>query len=71
MRQSRVGIYARVSTLDKGQDVELQLSELKTYATARGSEIFKEYVDIGQSGAKDQRPSLNKLIEDARKRKIG
>lgn len=70
MRQSKVGIYARVSTLDKGQDVELQLSELRTYANARGWEIFKEYVDIGQSGAKEQRPALNKLNEDARKRKI-
>lgn len=70
MRQEKVGIYARVSTLDKGQDVDLQISELRAYAMARGWEIFNEYVDIGQSGAKEQRPSLNKLIEDARKRRI-
>ena len=70
MRQERVGIYARVSTLDKGQDVELQLSELRTYATARGWGIFKEYVDIGQSGSKEQRPSFIQLMEDSRRRKI-
>jgi DNA invertase Pin-like site-specific DNA recombinase len=68
--KERVGIYARVSTLDKGQDVELQLSELRTYAAARGWEIFKEYVDMGQSGSKEHRPSFNKLMEDARRRKI-
>jgi DNA invertase Pin-like site-specific DNA recombinase len=70
MRQERVGIYARVSTLDKGQDVELQLSELRTYAAARGWGIFKEYVDIGQSGSKEQRPSFIQLMEDSRRRKI-
>lgn len=70
MRQERVGIYARVSTVDKGQDVELQLSELRAYANARGWGIFKEYVDIGQSGSKEQRPSFNQLMEDARRRKI-
>ncbi len=70
MRQERVGIDARVSTLDKGQDVELQLSELRTYATARGWDVFKEYVDLGQSGSKEQRPSFSQLLEDARRRKI-
>jgi DNA invertase Pin-like site-specific DNA recombinase len=32
----KVAIYARVSTLDKGQEVNLQLNDLRTYATARG-----------------------------------
>lgn len=66
----KVGIYARVSTSDKGQDVELQLSDLRTYAEARGWKVFKEYVDVGQSGAKEQRPSFNQLMDDARKRKV-
>jgi DNA invertase Pin-like site-specific DNA recombinase len=29
-----------------------------------------EYTDIGQSGAKDSRPELNRLMEDARKRRL-
>ncbi|MGA2318680.1 MAG: recombinase family protein [Thermodesulfobacteriota bacterium] len=70
MKPERVALYARVSTLDKGQDVELQLSDLRTYADARGWKIFKEYLDIGQSGSKEQRPAFNQLMEDARKRKI-
>ena len=37
---------------------------------ARGFEVTREYVDVGQSGAKDSRPALDKLIADARKRKF-
>lgn len=70
MKTEKVAIYARVSTLDKGQDVELQLSDLRTYADARGWKIFKEYIDIGQSGSKEQRPAFKGLMEDARKRKV-
>jgi DNA invertase Pin-like site-specific DNA recombinase len=70
MKPEKVGIYARVSTLDKGQDVKLQLSDLRTYADARGWKVFKEYVDVGQSGSKEQRPAFSQLMEDARKRRI-
>ena len=64
------GHYTRVSTSDKNQDPENQLRELRAYCKARGFEILKEYVDVGQSGAKDSRPKLNELLNDARKRKI-
>jgi DNA invertase Pin-like site-specific DNA recombinase len=64
----RTGIYARVSTKD--QSCELQLRDLRTYCTARGFEPAREYIDVGQSGAKDSRPELNKLMEDARKRRF-
>jgi DNA invertase Pin-like site-specific DNA recombinase len=66
----KFGLYARVSTADKGQDPELQLKTLRFYAQARGWEIFDEYVDIGESGSKDRRPELDRLMEDAKKRKI-
>ncbi len=48
----RVAIYARVSTADKGQNPEVQLKPLREYCTARGLEVFSEYVDVGQSGKK-------------------
>ena len=70
MKPEKVGIYARVSTLDKGQDTEVQLCDLRTYADARGWKVFKEYIDVGQSGSKEQRPAFSQLMEDARKRKI-
>jgi DNA invertase Pin-like site-specific DNA recombinase len=64
----RTAIYARVSTKD--QSCDLQLRDLRAYCVARKLTIAHEYVDIGQSGAKDSRPELNVLMADARKRKI-
>jgi DNA invertase Pin-like site-specific DNA recombinase len=64
----RIGIYARVSTRD--QSCELQIRDLRAYCVARGFELVREYVDVGQSGAKDSRPELNKLMDDARKRQF-
>ncbi len=65
----RAALYARVSTLDKGQDVEVQLRELREYCARRGWTAV-EYVDNGVSGTKDNRPQLNALMHDARRRKI-
>lgn len=64
----RVGIYARVSTKD--QSCELQLRDLRIFCSARQFAVVGEYVDVGQSGAKDSRPQLNELMADARKRKL-
>jgi len=70
MESDKVGLYGRVSTTDKGQDPELQLKDLRAYSKARGWKVFGEYVDKGESGAKDKRPQLDRLMEDARKRRI-
>lgn len=43
---------------------------MKAYCTARKFVIFREYIDSGESGAKDSRPKLNELMADARKRKF-
>ena len=64
---ARVAIYARVSTNE--QSPELQLRDLKQYATARGLSAT-EYVDTGFSGAKQSRPALDRLMDDARKRRF-
>lgn len=66
----KTAIYARVSTADKGQDVDLQLNDLRSYAKARGWSVCNEYIDRGQSGVKDRRPALDSLMEECRKRKI-
>jgi DNA invertase Pin-like site-specific DNA recombinase len=66
----RIAIYGRVSTLNHGQDVGMQLRELREYAGLRGWKISSEYVDKGQSGAKDSRPELNRLMSDAHQRKF-
>ncbi len=70
MNIRRVGIYSRVSTLNKGQDPEVQLRELREYATQRGWQVVEEYTDHGISGAKASRPALNRLMADAQRRRI-
>lgn len=64
----KVSIYSRVSTA--GQSVDMQVNDLRQYASQRGFEIFKEYSDIGFSGSKDSRPALNELMSDARKKRF-
>jgi DNA invertase Pin-like site-specific DNA recombinase len=63
----KAAIYARVSTLD--QEPENQLAELRRYVEARGWTAV-EYVDRGVSGAKDRRPALDRLVADAKRRRL-
>jgi DNA invertase Pin-like site-specific DNA recombinase len=64
----RAALYARVSTLNKGQDTEMQLRELREYVSRRGWELAGEYVDVGVSGSKEKRPQLDRLMADAKRR---
>ena len=66
----RVGIYARVSTSDKGQQTGIQTKDLEAFCVQRGFDLIDSYVDEGQSGAKDSRPELDRLMDDARKRRF-
>ena len=59
------GVYARVSTLNNGQDSTMQTRELVEYCQRRGWQIFDQYVDNGVSGKKDSRPQLNRMMQDA------
>ncbi len=68
--RNRVGVYARVSTADKGQDTELQLKDLRAFAKARGWQIHEEYVDEGMSGMLTKRPALDRLLTACRHRQI-
>lgn len=65
----KAALYARVSTTDKGQDVQLQLVELRRFAEARGWS-FLEFVDEGISGIKSSRPALDELIKAVKRRKV-
>src|SRR5437868_13558345 len=69
-KTKRVGLYARVSTKNNGQDPETQLVALREYAQHRGMHIAGEFVDVGISGAKDRRPELDRLMADARRRRF-
>ena len=66
----RVALYARVSTIGKGQDAALQLEELRAVASQRGWAVFAEYRDDGQSGSKVSRPALDQMLADCRAGKV-
>ncbi|GGH06703.1 recombinase family protein [Silvibacterium dinghuense] len=64
-----IALYARVSTLN-GQNPELQLAELREYATRRGWTVAGEYIDLCVSGAKESWPEFNRLMADAHRRRF-
>jgi DNA invertase Pin-like site-specific DNA recombinase len=66
----RAALYARISTLNHGQDPEVQLGELREFCQRRGFAIAQEYVDKGISGSREKRPALDKLLTDCRKRLV-
>lgn len=66
----RAAIYARVSTDDKGQDVENQLIQLRDYCKAKGYEVYKEYTEYITGTGKKRRPAFEEMMEDARKRRF-
>ena len=68
-KKKRAAIYARVSTVDKGQDPETQLRQLREYADRRGFEIVGEYIDHA-SGRREDRTQFKNLLADARKRQF-
>jgi DNA invertase Pin-like site-specific DNA recombinase len=65
----RVALYARVSTLDKGQDPETQLIQLREYAQRRNFEIMGEFIDYA-SGTSEERKQYKLMMEAAKKRKL-
>jgi predicted site-specific integrase-resolvase len=52
--QKRVAIYARVSTVDKGQDPETQLMALRAYAERREFSLVGEYIDYASETREDR-----------------
>ena len=57
----RVALYARVSTKNKGQDVETQFIRLREYCETKGWE-WDEFREQGISGTKTARPELDRLM---------
>lgn len=66
MTTTRAAIYARVSTTNHGQDVGLQLDELRHVARARGWTVAGEFTDEGVSGGQRSRPALDALMNEVR-----
>ncbi len=66
----RVGIYARVSTSDKGQDPETQLQPLREFVRAQGWEHAGEFVEHVSAGDLKGRARWAALLDLAAKRKV-
>ena len=67
MKKCRVGIYTRVSTQEQaesGYSIHEQEDRLKKYAEINNWIVYKVYSDPGYSGAKLERPALQKMIKD-------
>ncbi len=63
-KMKRVALYTRISTGEQNPD--LQHRELTEYCERRSWIIVETYSDV-MSGARDKRPSLERLMADARR----
>ena len=63
----RVGLYARVSTERQHErgTIGSQLEALRAAADADGHEVIEEFIDSGYSGARLDRPALDRLRDAA------
>lgn len=69
MKTLRAAIYSRVSTRDKGQDVENQLRQLREFCIRQGYEIVREYIDYA-SGKRRDRDSFQEMFSAASRREF-
>ena len=67
--KKRVGLYARVSTKDKGQDHENQLLQLRAFSKTQNWEVIHEYVDRA-SGKRGDREQFQKMFTAASRREF-
>ena len=66
---TRCALYGRISTRDKGQEVENQLVQLRDFAVRQGWEIVSEFTD-SESGSKSDRPQFQEMFKAASQRKF-
>mgnify|MGYP002641796067 CR=1 FL=1 len=69
-QEIRAALYGRVSTVGHGQDIGLQLDDLRALVRQRGWTVEGEYLDDGVSGNTDTRPALDRLMTSARNGKL-
>lgn len=71
MTTNKVAIYVRVSTTnqaEEGYSIEEQKDKLKSYCNIKDWSVYNVYTDGGFSGSNTERPALEKLIKDAKKK---
>jgi site-specific DNA recombinase len=66
----KVAVYCRISKDNLGQDIDRQIHEVREYCKRMDYEVVEEYLDEGFARTTRNRPSLDKLIKDARQKKF-
>jgi DNA invertase Pin-like site-specific DNA recombinase len=61
----KAALYARVSTVDKGQNPEVQLAKLRQYCSSTGWEIYREYSDKASAVDLVNRTGWNAMMKAA------
>jgi DNA invertase Pin-like site-specific DNA recombinase len=65
MKPKRIVLYARVSTKDKGQDTENQLSQLREFCGKQDWTVAHEFVDHVSGKTADKRPQFQAMLAAA------
>lgn len=66
----RVGLYARISTSDKDQDVTTQLLPLREFAAAQGWQVVGEFTDTASATDLRGRTAWRDLLDQAAKHRV-
>jgi DNA invertase Pin-like site-specific DNA recombinase len=66
----KVALYVRVSTDDRGQDVETQRLPLREYCQAQGWTDVREYADEASATDLRGRRAWRQLLDDAARRQV-
>ena len=67
---TRVGVYARVSTVDKDQNPETQLLPMREFCMAQDFDVVGEFVDQAPAGDLARRVAWRNLLDLAGRRKM-
>lgn len=71
MATHKVAIYVRVSTtsqVDEGYSIDEQKAKLTSYCDIKDWNIYEIYTDGGFSGSNTERPALEQLVRDAKRK---
>ena len=66
MLNKKAAIYARVSTGNQSSGLESQVRALREYCTSCNINDYVIYEDENQSGVKQSRPALDRMMQDVR-----
>lgn len=69
----KVAIYVRVSTQEQAREgfsIPAQIESLRAFCKSQGWEIVEEYTEEGKSAKDLERPKMQKMMKDIKKRKF-